>query len=198
MSSKTQKTEQVRAPLSFVMLFVHHARSRATLRLQRPNTRLRDSQGHRGIERTMRTRVAHGLRRSDPGRACGQGPAPIAHHCYCTRFAASAGAIRLSARTSGQRDGAGGGDGAERGTVGTDGTDGTDGADGAGGTTNCRRCADGLRRGLGSFTMGKPALRPSPAAGACHVGSVPKGSFFLSIRKNMGQESRSLPAASRV
>ena len=72
------------------------------------------------------------------------------------------------------------------------------GPDGAGGTTNCRRCADGLRRGLGSFTMGKPALRPSPAAGACHVGSVPKGSFFLSIRKNMGQESRSLPAASRV
>ena len=78
-------------------LFVHHARSRATLRLQRPNTRLRDSQGHRGIERTMRPRVAHGLRRSDPGRACGQGPAPIAHHCYCTRFAASAGAIRAAA-----------------------------------------------------------------------------------------------------
>ena len=48
--------------------------------------------------------------------------------------------------------------------------------------------ADGLRRGLGSFTMGKPALRPSPAAGACHVGSVPKGSFFLSFWKNMDQE----------
>ena len=77
-----------------------------------------------------------------------------------------------------------GGDGAERGTVGTDGTDGTNGADGAGGTTNCRCCADGLRRGLGTFTIGKPALRPSPAAGACHVGSVPKGLFFLSFRKN--------------
>jgi len=94
----------------------------------------------------------------------------------------------LSTRTSGRRDGAGGGDGGERGTVGTDGTDGTDGADGAGGTTNCRRCADGLRRGLGSFTMGKPALRPSPAAGACHVGSVPKGSIFLSFRKKMDQD----------
>ena len=93
-----------------------------------------------------------------------------------------------SASPRGRQDnatGAGGGDGAERGTVGTDGTDGTDGADGAGGTTNCRRCADGLRRGLFSFTMGKPALRPSPAAGACHVGSVPEGLFFLSFRKNM-------------
>ena len=109
-------------------------------------------------------------RAAPPGRARGQGSAPIVPRCYCTRFAASAGAIRLSARTSGQRDGAGGGDGAERGTVGTDGTDGTDGADGAGGTTNCSRCADGLRRGLGSFTIGKLALRPWPAAGASHVG----------------------------
>ena len=130
--------------------------------------------------------LAHGASRAravrpraaPPGRARGQGSAPIVPRCYCTRFAASAGAIRLSTRTSGRRDGAGGGDGGERGTVGTDGTDGTDGADGAGGTTNCRRCADGLRRGLGSFTMRKPALRPSPAAGACHVGSVPKGLFF--------------------
>ena len=128
-------------------------------------------------------------RAAPPGRARGQGSAPIVPRCYCTRFAASAGAIRAAARTSGRRDGAGGGDGAERGTVGTDGTDGTDGADGAGGTTNCRRCADGLRRGLGSFTIGKPALRPSPAAGACHVGSVPKGSFFLSFRKNMDQDA---------
>ena len=108
-------------------------------------------------------------RAAPPGRARGQGSAPIAHHCYCTRFAASAGA--------------GGGDGGERGTVGTDGTDGTDGADGAGGTTNCRRCADGLRRGLGSFTIGKPALRPSPAAGACHVGSVPKRLYFFLFGK---------------
>ena len=131
-------------------------------------------------------------RAAPPGRARGQGSAPIVPRCYCTRFAASAGAIRAAARTSGRRDGAGGGDGAERGTVGTDGTDGTDGADGAGGTTNCSRCADGLRRGLGSFTIGKPvtkpALRPWPAAGACHVGSVPKGLFFLSFRKNMDQE----------
>ena len=156
---------------------------------------------NRGRHRRILSRVArpspspsaHGASRAravrpraaPPGRARGQGPAPIVPRCYCTRFAASAGAIRAAARTSGRRDGAGGGDGGERGTVGTDGTDGTDGADGAGGTTNCRRCADGLRRGLGSFTMGKPALRPSPAAGACHVGSVPKGSFFLSFRKNM-------------
>ena len=139
--------------------------------------------------------LAHGASRAravrpraaPPGRARGQGSAPIAHHCYCTRFAASAGAIRAAARTSGRRDGAGGGDGAERGTVGTD---GTDGADGAGGTTNCRRCADGLRRGLGSFTIGKPALRPSPAAGACHVGSVPKGLFFFSEKYG----SRGLPS----
>ena len=55
-------------------------------------------------------------RAAPPGRARGQGPAPIVPRRYCTRFAASAGAIRLSARTSGQRDGAGGGDGAERGT----------------------------------------------------------------------------------
>ena len=159
---------------------------------------------NRGRHRRILSRVArpspspsaHGASRAravrpraaPPGRARGQGPAPIAHHCYCTRFAASAGAIRLSTRTSGRRDGAGGGDGGERGTVGTDGTDGTDGADGAGGTTNCRRCADGLRRGLGSFTMGKPALRPSLAAGACHVGSVPKGSIFLSFRKKMDQD----------
>ena len=156
---------------------------------------------NRGRHRRILSRVArpspspsaHGAARAravrpraaPPGRARGQGPAPIVPRRYCTRFAASAGAIRLSTRTSGRRDGAGGGDGGERGTVGTDGTDGTDGADGAGGTTNCRRCADGLRRGLGSFTMGKPALRPSPAAGACHVGSVPKGSFFLSFRKTM-------------
>ena len=156
---------------------------------------------NRGRHRRILSRVArpspspsaHGAARAravrpraaPPGRARGQGPAPIVPRCYCTRFAASAGAIRLSARTSGQRDGAGGGDGAERGTVDTDGTDGTDGADGAGGTTNCRRCADGLRRRLGSFTIGKPALRPSPAAGACHVGSVPEGLFFLSFRKNM-------------
>ena len=126
---------------------------------------------NRGRHRRILSRVArpspspsaHGAARAravrpraaPPGRARGQGPAPIAHHCYCTRFAASAGA--------------GGGDGGERGTVGTDGTDGTDGADGAGGTTNCSRCADGLRRGLGSFTIGKPALRPWPAAVACHV-----------------------------
>ena len=148
------------------------------------------------VARPSPSPLAHGASRAravrpraaPPGRARGQGSAPIVPRCYCTRFAASAGAIRLSARTSGQRDGAGGGDGAERGTVGTDGTDGTDGADGAGGTTNCRRCADGLRRGLGSFTMGRPALRPSPAAGACHVGSVPKGSIFLSFRKKMDQD----------
>ena len=169
---------------------------------------------NRGRHRRILSRVArsspspsaHGASRAravrpraaPSGRARGQGPAPIAHHCYCTRFAASAGAIRAAARTSGRRDGAGGGDGAERGTVGTDGTDGTDGADGAGGTTNCRRCADGLRRGLGSFSMGKPALRPSPAAGACHVGSVPKGSFFLSFWKNMDQEPSPLEWNSRL
>ena len=123
---------------------------------------------NRGRHRRILSRVArsspspsaHGASRAravrpraaPPGRARGQGPAPIAHHCYCTRFAASAGAIRLSTRTSGRRDG----------------------------TWLCR--------GLGSFTMGKPALRSSPAAGACHVGSVPKGSFFLSFRKTMDQE----------
>ena len=125
-------------------------------------------------------------RAAPPGRARGQGSAPIVPRCYCTRFAASAGAIRLSARTSGQRDGRGR-RGRRRTRHGRHRRDGRDG----------RRRRRGRHNQLPSL-RGWSAPRTGQLyhwqSGLTAVASCrsmpcrfhPKGSFFLSFRNKWG------------
>ena len=125
-------------------------------------------------------------RAAPPGRARGQGSAPIVPRCYCMRFAASAGPIRLSTRTSGRRDGAGGGPGGQRRT-----RHGRHKRDGRNGRRRRRGRHNQLQslRGRSAPRIGQLYHRQTGLTAVATCRSMPlvpfQKDYFFSFRKNM-------------